>query len=47
MEPNQQNKQAKQNRTRDSEIKNKRTVTREEGGGDSGEEREKGFQEQL
>ena len=38
---------SKQNITRDIEIKNKLTVTREEVGGDNGGESVKGFQEQL
>ena len=36
-----------QNITRDIEIKNKRTVTRGEVGGDNGEKRVKGFWEKL
>ena len=38
---------SKQNITRDIEIKNRRTVTRREVGGDNGVKRRKGFQEQL
>ena len=38
---------SKQNITRDTEVKNKLTLTREEVGGDDGGKGEKGFQEHL
>ena len=38
---------SKQNRTRDIEIKNKLTVTREEGEGDNGENRGRAIKEHV